>query len=155
MGKTEYEKAKEIVLQNRGKSRFVGLRSSTLLEKAEQVLGLTFPQTYRSFLADFGAGNFGSFEVYGVVDADFENSSVPDAIWFTLTERREANLPFNLVVIGDAGTGELYCLELGTQTEGRIILLDPGRITEVTKDQIVAEDFGAYFLERVQRQLRR
>ncbi len=38
------------------------------------------------YLKTFGAGNFGAQEIYGIINADFENSSVPDAIWYTLTE---------------------------------------------------------------------
>ena len=61
-------------------------------------LGLEFPPSYRRFVLDFGAGSFGASEVYGVIDSNFENSSVPDAVWCTL-DVREFDLTLDLVVL--------------------------------------------------------
>ena len=156
MGMTEYEKARELITSNATKAHFAGTRPETLIQTAEVVLSLRFSPSYRAFLRDFGAGNFGSFEVYGVIDDDFENSSVPDAIWFTLSERREADLPSELLVIGDAGTGELYCLRTAKDdAEGCIILLDPGSPAPLDQCERISEDFGCYLLKHVERQLRR
>lgn len=156
MGMSEYQKAKDLISHNTGKSHFVGSRSALLVQKAEQTLGIRFPPTYRAFLLDFGAGNFGAFEVYGIIDDDFENSSVPDAIWFTLTERREVNFPADILVIGDAGTGELYCLRVSqSDNEGTVVLIDPGMINEELAGQPISKDFGCYILENIQRQMAR
>lgn len=154
MGMPEYQEAKDIMLRNTGRAHFAGPRPARLLDKAEQVLGIRFPASYRAFLLDFGAGSFGSFEIYGIIGEDFENSSVPDAIWFTLTERREVDLPADMLVIGDAGTGELYCLRtLPSDREGAVVLIDPGAFSTDSIGQQVAQDFGYFILENVQRQL--
>jgi antitoxin YobK len=62
-----------------------------------------FPPTYRRFLLEYGAGNVRSTEIYGVMDDDFENSSVPDAIWHNLTTRREGYSEglFSFYAVGD------------------------------------------------------
>ena len=156
MGMVQYLKARELILSNPVMSSFVGPRSTDLLDRAEHVLGIRFPPTYRSFLLDFGAGNFGSFEIYGVIDQDFENSSVPDAIWFTLTERREVDFAPDMLVIGDVGTGELYCLRASPSgAETPVILIDPGAVAKESAGQQIAQDFGWFLLENVQRQLAR
>jgi hypothetical protein len=64
-----------------------------LVLKAESALGLKFPPTYRKFLLEYGCGNIFGMEFYGVVDDNFINSSIPDAIWITLNERKTSNLP--------------------------------------------------------------
>ena len=156
MGMTEYEKARELIRSNAKAAHFAGARPETLIQTAEAALSLHFSPSYRAFLRDFGAGNFGSFEVYGLIDDDFENSSVPDAIWFTLTERREAGLPSELLVIGDAGTGELYCLRTAKDdADGCVILLDTGSPAPLDQCEQISVDFGCYLLEHVERQLRR
>jgi len=62
-------------------------------------------------LIEHGAGSFGSSEVYGVVGTGFDESSVPDGIWYTLSERKESNLPSTMVVIFNDGTGDLFCID--------------------------------------------
>src|SRR5262249_46923832 len=92
-----YEEAAQIIRSNPDKGRFIGPRDASVVEAAEAAIGRPFPSTYRRFVSELGAGNFGPFEVFGVIDADFEDSSVPDGIWYTLTER-EDGMPENLVV---------------------------------------------------------
>lgn len=87
-----YQQAIHLMEQNKEECDFVGERTDELINKAENVLGFSFSKIYRDFVKKFGAGNFGSQEVYGVIDDDFENSTVPDAIWFTLTEREDSKL---------------------------------------------------------------
>ncbi|MDV2884706.1 SMI1/KNR4 family protein [Alkalihalophilus pseudofirmus] len=67
--------------------------------------------------------------MYGIFNNEFENSSVPDAIWFTLTERRESDLPANLLVIYDSGSDELFCLDfnqLDSIGEPKVVSFIPG-----------------------------
>ena len=106
-----YQKAKEIILNEDEFADFVGGHTDDLISLAEEKLGLKFTGLYLDYLKTFGAGNFGAQEIYGIINADFENSSVPDAIWYTLTERKEINLPNNLLVIYDTGSDELFCLD--------------------------------------------
>ncbi|MDQ6597965.1 SMI1/KNR4 family protein [Bacillus salipaludis] len=99
MSWSNYERALILLEQNKEECDFVGERSELLIDKAEKELGIKFSKMYRHFLNSFGAGNFGSQEIYGVLQDDFENSSVPDAIWYTLTERKETGLPDKFLII--------------------------------------------------------
>lgn len=148
MSMGDYERAKSMIAASKGRAHFAGPRAETLVRKAAEALGVHFPPAYRRFLMEYGAGSFGSAEFYGVIDEDFEDSSVPDGIWCTLEERKNSNLPHELVVVGDTGTGEFYCLDLSV-AEGPVVIVDPG--SDFRQREPVAADFGAFFLQRIER----
>lgn len=156
MGLKSYKEAVDLIENNKSKSFFVGQRSDELILKAEETLGLKFSKLYKSFLKTYGAGNFGAEEIYGVIDEDFENSSVPDAIWFTLTERNEVNLPENLLVIYDTSSDEILCLDfnkLNIENEPEIVSFVPGLDLNSQKYEKIGEDFGDFLLQRVKLEL--
>jgi hypothetical protein len=102
----------------------------------------------------FGAGNFGAQEIYGIINDDFEHSSVPDAIWFTLSERKEINLPPNLLVIYDTGSDELFCLNFNDNNdEPTIVSFVPGMDVESQPYEIIAKDFGDFLLDLVMQEI--
>jgi len=151
-----YEKAKQLIYQNEKIADFVGGRNNHLIFMAEKKLGLTFSNLYRDFLLSFGAGNFGSQEIYGIIKEDFENSSVPDAIWYTLTERKESDLPMHLLVIYDTGGDELFCLDfnhVGNNKEPKMVSFIPGISLENQQYKIIANDFGDFLLDLVQQEI--
>ncbi len=127
-----------------------GPKSEELVERAERALGLTFPPTYRRFVRQFGCAGLAPDEFYGVLDSDFVNSSVPDAIWMTLWARREANLPVHLIIVSDTGDGGWYAIDLSQSTAGGespVVEWWPG----ATRARcIMADDFGAFLLQTVQ-----
>lgn len=93
---------------------------------------------------------------YGIINADFENSSVPDAIWYTLTERREINLPDNLLVIYDTGSDEIFCLDyshLDDNGEPKVVSFLPGVDLESQTYEIIANDFGDFLLDVVKQEV--
>ncbi|THF81691.1 SMI1/KNR4 family protein [Cohnella fermenti] len=147
-----YLEAKELIQNNKEKGFFVGSRSDELISLAEEATRIKFTGFYTDFLKTFGAGNFGSQEVYGIIGDDFENSSVPDAIWFTLTERQEVNLPDNLLVIYDTGSGELYCLDFSSE-EPHVVEFVPGIDSDQQKYNVIAKDFGDFLLDLVKQEL--
>ena len=147
MSMADYERAKSIISANRARASFAGPRAEELILKAEAALGLRFPATYRHFLLDYGAGNFGPAEFYRVVDEDWEDSSVPDGVWYTLSERRQSGMSIDLVVVGDTGTGELYVLNVSEEF-GPVYAIHPG--TQLASSERIASDFAAFFLQRIQ-----
>lgn len=150
----EYESATALIRANPSLAQFVGPRDPAVVEAAEEALGHTFPAAYSRFLREFGAGNFGPFEVYGVIDDDFEDSTVPDGIWFTLTEREESGLPEHLAVVGDSGDGALYALDLSrSPAEAPVVLHEPGAPAEAQSKEILYPDFGTFLLDGVRRGL--
>lgn len=148
-----YQEAKKVILRESDIADFVGGCSEELISLAGKRLGLNFTGLYFDYLKTFGAGNFGAQEIYGIISPDFENSSVPDAIWYTLTERREINLPNNLLVIYDTGSDEIFCLDYGRLDdtgEPRVVSFVPGVDLENQTYEIIANDFGDFLLELVQ-----
>jgi SMI1-KNR4 cell-wall len=149
MSMQDYEAAREVIRSNPSRAKFVGPRDPELVDKAEQALGLRFPPTYRRFLEELGAGNIGPFEVLGVIDDDFEESMVPDGIWYTLTER-ETGLPDDLAIVGEVGDGSLYALRLdGSGGEAPVVLFEPG--ADDAPEEVAYEDFGAFLRAGVER----
>ena len=152
MSVKNYQKAKETILNEEEIADFVGGRADELISLAEEELGLKFTGLYLDYLKTFGAGNFGAQEIYGIIDENFESSSVPDAIWYTLTERKKINLPDNLLAIYDTGSDEIYCLDysnLDNNGEPKVVAFVPGVDLESQTYEIIANDFGDFLLDLV------
>lgn len=155
MSLVDYENAVTLIRLHSDQTYLVGKRSLELVMLAEKVLGLTFPNFYRQFLLDFGAGSIGGTEIYGVIDDDFFNSSVPDAIWYTLTLRRETKIPHDYVVIAEVGDGRIFVLDTDATrtTEGQIYLYYPGLLPSEQPDEKALGEFSTWFYEEVKREL--
>lgn len=149
----EYEQAAGLIRANPARARFAGPRPGHLVVAAEAVLGIRLPQVYRRFVLDFGAGNFGSAEFYGVIDDDFDNSCTPDGVWFTRSEWVAGHLPRGVIVVGSTGDGDLYCLDTREGKEPPVSIWRPG--PRASMIDTVARDFGEHLLERVRAQVPR
>lgn len=105
-----------------------------LIEKAQDFLGISFPESYIKYLRSWGTFSVGPFEVYGITGAEFENSRIPNGIWFTYINRKLVDLPNNFVVLVDNNGDELFCVETPS---GRVVVWDAIRkkyIGEKSKD---------------------
>ena len=151
MGLAEYSQAVELMNKRpEVGADFVGPRTEALVEAAERALGFKLSATYRRFVREFGAGNFGAFEVYGVIDENFDVSSVPDGIWLTLRKRATLGLPNNFLIVGADGMGGYYCLNNDENSEdGEVIVYYPG----VVNHEKMANSFGEFFLLGIQDQI--
>ncbi|AKG33934.1 SMI1/KNR4 family protein [Paenibacillus durus] len=156
MSLDSYNKALELFNKNKDMCHFAGGRTEELICLSEEAIGYKFSPIYRDFIKKFGAGNFGSQEVYGVIDEDFVNSSVPDAIWYSLTEREKINLPENLLVIYDTGGEELFCLDfsnLNKMNEPKVVSFISGQPLSAQRNETVANDFGDFLLDLVTKEI--
>jgi hypothetical protein len=145
----DYLKAKKIIAKNEELSDFEEGCEVALIKLAEKKLGIEFSGAYYEFLKDFGVGSFGSIEIFGIIDEDFENSSVPDGVWYTLTERKQSGLSENYFVIGEMDEGGLICLDFSNliNNEPSVKFISSNKVDDY------AEDFGKYLLEIVTTQL--
>jgi antitoxin YobK len=147
----DYEAARDLLEQHSERAEFAGPRSPQLIERAETVLGVRFPPTYRTFLLEFGAGSFGGTEIYGVIDDEFEDSSIPDGVWNALEHRRNETLPGHLFEFHAPGHGEAICLDFSAAgDEAPVVSAWPG---SNGKTQILFDDFGAWLMEAVEDEL--
>jgi hypothetical protein len=146
MSMDDYNKAKEL-LTNIKEGSFIGPRKEALVLKAENALGIKFPPTYRKFLLDFGCGDIFGNEIYGIIQDNFDKSTVPNGIWLTLDERKTANLPKNLILIAQGYDGYLALdsNQKNSLDEYPIIEWIGGNPNNT--NEIIYTDFGKYLLE--------
>ena len=156
MSYKDYERAVNLIEENEELKDDIGGCSPKLIEMAEKKLNLKFPKSYTDFLLKFGVLSFVSAEIYGIVREDFDNSRVPDGIWYTLVERKEVKMPDWLLVIYDTGSEELFCLNFNiTNDEGEptVVSFVPGVNIEYQTYEEIAKDFGEFLLQRVNAEL--
>ena len=147
MNMQNYERALDLI-DEIGSGDFEGAKPEALVEKAEVTLGLKFPPSYRRFLLELGCGDIEGVEVYGVIDDNFERSSVPNGIWMTLSQREAIDLKNDLVIVGEDGDGTLHAIDTGVIENGEspvVRLSVDGRNSEK-----IADDFGSYLLSRIE-----
>ncbi|ASA58318.1 hypothetical protein BSQ33_19640 [Vibrio gazogenes] len=126
---------------------FEGEKDIALIEKAESALNLKFPPSYRVFLKTLGCGDIEGLEFYGLIDDNFESSSVPNAIWLTLHERKASGLPDHLVLIYGLDDGTLYAVDTkttGLDGENPIVRYGADGVAEK-----VADSFGSFLLSEL------
>ena len=152
MSMADYDSAVSLIAKHPQCARFVGPRSPAIISEAESALGIRFPPTYRRFLLEFGAGEVDSIEFYGIPGADLVSKPLPSGIRQTVGLRQKYGFPDDLLIVGDVGNGELYCLETKSNgSEGAVIAIQPGQ-APLLRDP-VGTGFGAFFLNQVQQAL--
>ncbi len=140
------------LIEDSGLGDFEGSKPESLVAQAETSLDLTFPPSYRKFLLEMGCGNINSFEIYGLINDNFENSSIPDGIWLTLNERKLNGLNSDYVLIGEGGDGTFYALDtkqIGYDNESPVVRLS----ADWKQSEKVAKSFGHYFFDETQKAL--
>ncbi|NRF93596.1 SMI1/KNR4 family protein [Paenibacillus frigoriresistens] len=124
---------------------FVGPVTSEQILLAEEELAISFPDTYRLFVEEYGCGNVGPIEIFGL---GIKPIGVPNVIWVTNTLRSDSGLPHHLLPIENLGDGAYACLTTeqsvakGYQSS---IVLEWSHGTETQK---ISENLNIYLLER-------
>jgi hypothetical protein len=147
MSMQNYEAAKELIEQSGG-GDFEGPKPELLVSKAEAALGVKFPPSYRRFLLDMGCGDINGVEVFGLINDNFEKSTLPNGIWLTLAERGTIGLSPAYVIVGDGGDGTYYALDTrkaDAAGENPVVRLS----VDGKQSEQVAESFGSYFLNAI------
>jgi SMI1-KNR4 cell-wall len=140
----DYERAAALIQENEADADFAGSRSPELIDLAEQAVGHQFPPTYRRFLREYGAGDIAGVEIYGLIDGDFENSGIPDAVWHNLTARREGHGE-GLFSFYASGDGLEFCLDTShVAPDGEMPVV--GVYLSGDEREEIASDFGAAFV---------
>ncbi|MEV4423616.1 SMI1/KNR4 family protein [Patulibacter sp. NPDC049589] len=150
-----YEQARALVEEHLDEAEFES-QPEDRVARAERELGVRFPPSYRQFLLDLGAGGVGGEEIYGLVNDDFEDVRPPQAVGLTREFRRDGQVSEDLVVIYNLGKGSYFALDTraaGDDGEAPVVAFTPGIHSAGDELQIVAPDFGAFFLETVRADL--
>lgn len=149
MSLLDVKKAIDIIKQDAVSSDFCGHKDSKIIQLAEKVLGIKFPESYRYFLENLGCGGIYGQEFYGIINDDFINSGIPDAVWFTLRQRRESDLPEYLVIIYFGGDGDYYAIDCRDSDNAPIVYWELGASKKNDKLKKIANDFGTFFKETI------
>lgn len=147
MGVSELEEGLQLI-EGKDGSFFKGSISDDLVLKAEKYLEVEFPISYKYFLKKKGCGSFRSKEFYGITGDNFKKGSVPNGIWLTGDERRNSDLDWSLILIGQSIEG-YYALDTSEMINGECPVVDfiPGIEREGL--EVIAPDFGIFFLNQV------
>jgi len=137
-------------LINKYKTHCITNAGSSVSEigNAEKQLGLLLPSSYKTFLKNFGYWTFEGSEIFGLYNNTIIN--------FTKDERannENPKFPDCLVVIHALGNGELSCLDtsqINDDEECPVVAWYFGATLPNGKLEVLAEDFGAFLLEKVQ-----
>ncbi len=114
------------------------------IQKLEAFLGYTLPTDYREFLANFGCGNFGALEIYGV---GIPPEGVPSLFWL-LEQLRDEGFELSqgilpVVAQGDGSYAALVCEQLSDLQPGTVVLYDP-TCEGIDHLPVMASSFGEF-----------
>lgn len=159
MGMPQLEKAFELVESHFDKNeRFFGdNQDESILLKAENDLALRFPHTYRRFLLEKGYGGVNSLDIDGITDYKFDGSDYGGVVWSTIRCRENSRYPHYIVPIYNLGEGTKFCLDISQMNEEGecpIVAWPVGGAEEGEKLEVIAPDFGTWFLEMVEEEVR-
>jgi antitoxin YobK len=132
---------------------FAGPRDHDVVLAAEAALGLKFPEAYRLFATQLGAGSFGAQEILGVISDDFANSGIPDCVWKTLKDREELNLPRSMIVIYFDGGIDFFVLDTAESEDPSVRVWRPGISSAGDDLETIALSFGQFLFDIVKSEL--
>lgn len=124
MSKESFDKLNKLLSENSDTVDIGTPASDGLIKKAEEFLGVNFPDDYTMFLKCWGTLAIGPCEYYGISGSNFENSRVPNGIWFTSLKREQLGLPKNLIVISDNNGDEYICIDITDKNASTIVVWD-------------------------------
>ena len=154
-----YEKVKKIIYENEDLSDYIENINYELIEKGEKYLDIKFPNTFKQYLKDFGSLTFGATEIYGVIDEDFINSSIPDAIWLTMKKRKELNLPKQFIEIYEVGEGTEFFLDTSKMKNNECSVVSmyvPNFLEDKFTENLLTmeyDNFGDFLLDIIEDEL--
>lgn len=149
MSMKDMENALKLVDENECQADFEGGKSMSVIEEAQKALSIRFPPTYLVFLRRLGCGDIAGQEFYGVINGDFHNSCIPDAIWLTLSERENSNLDKNLILVHATGTGEYHAIDANQATKDDEYAIVRVALGSKIKPVFVFSDFGEFFFHTI------
>ncbi|WP_139413292.1 SMI1/KNR4 family protein [Bartonella mastomydis] len=78
-----------------------------MIKKAEEILGLQFTSSYKSFLKNYGGGEIGGEEIFSI----YENcAGIPsgDIVYRNLLDRRDGFIKPNQLIVCTTDFGEMF-----------------------------------------------
>ena len=124
--------------------------AETQIRQSEEEIGFPLPESYVYFLSEFGSGDFGGIEFYGLLPQGNHIKEIPNALWLTLKSRELEGLPSSYFVVENLDDGAIACLDLSVMTDKEcpVVLWELGESGN-SKPHVLADTFGDYFEQRI------
>ena len=129
--------------------------SDKTIAAAERILGITFSAQCKTFYKAFNYVSFYGCELYGIFPDALEGDLVGNSVAYTLHDRKHMGLPAAWIPFQDLDDGSMAYFDYSHKSksgEPRIIAAHHNGDTFVV-DEVLANDFGAYFLKLVKEAL--
>jgi len=155
----KFQKSVNLIESNftEGACFFDGPYAEADVQLSEKKLGITFPTSYRAFLKKYGNGGINAFDVSGLSKFNYNNTGTGGIIYETLKLRKDFAVPNHIITVSDTGDGSYYALDLSqmnTENECPVVIWPLGGYEDTPVLELVAPDFGTWFLERVQEEIK-
>lgn len=127
---------------------------AALIEEAEQLLGVTFPPSYRHFLAELGGCDIEGEEFYGLFRRRDDPQQIMGTASLSLRERQDSQMPATMVVLQYDGMGGIYVLDTAQPDgdgEAPVLVYLPPWVTNGAPLERIAPNFGAFALKKARR----
>jgi hypothetical protein len=131
-----YEKAKEMIAK--AATSFVGGVSEREIENAMRSLSVTFPESYKAFLRDFGGGEIDGKVILGITKDEEKDIVIATEMG------RGVGLPNYQVIIG-FWDDILVCLDTGKMENGECPVVEGNYGFGATA--VIADTFGRFLYE--------
>jgi hypothetical protein len=131
-------------------------KSLALIAKAEENLGINFPNTYKLFIQKVGNGGLGDVFIPGIYEEKEDKLTNSGVVWGVLEDRKTLGFPKHLVKLYEVGEGTTYCLDtsqMNEEGECPVVAWPLGGYEETPVLEVIAEDFGKFFLDMVEKQI--
>jgi hypothetical protein len=88
------------------------------IQKAQEHLEITLPNSFKQYLKAFGNLSFQGYEFYGLTaNDDFDNAGIPNFVWASKQKWQENSLPKGYVLCYNDNEQWLYCLDTNSMKE--------------------------------------
>lgn len=158
MSMQDLKKAFELSDENfsRDQCHWGGEKSIDLIEAAENILGVKFPETYKTFIKERGFGGPRAALIPGIISDKVEDLTTTGVVWRNLKNRKDFSHPNHLIILYDVGEGTKYCLDtsqMNQSAECPVVVWPIFGYEATPVLEIEAEDFGKFFLNMVQEEI--
>lgn len=134
-----------------------GSKSDDSISKLENILQVKFPLSYKRFLKDIGFGGPNSLIVSGLRSEDSQEMIKTGIAYTILKHRKEFDLPNHIILLSDIGDGSYYALDLSQMNDNNecpVVIWPLNGYEDTPVLEIAAPDFGIWFLEQVEEQIK-
>lgn len=132
-----------------------GGKSNDEINKAEEILNVTFSRQCKEFYNKYGYLSFYGNEIFGIDPDDDSDILEGNTVAYALNDRKEYNLPIKWLPIYNYEDGNMAYLDYSSLNEEKepIVIMASYNGEKYEIADTVAEDFGAFVLKLVEEQL--